>query len=395
MEACSEAGLGPMSETLATPDASPWNRRMYEGAPGASQRSSYEVDRDRIVHSETFRQMQHKTQVQGLVGRPTGPSFRTRLNHVIEVAQIGRSIAVEVGADQPLVEAISLAHDLGHPPFGHAGERALRDALVAAGEADWNANVHSLDVVDRVEPAFMDFPGLNLTWAVREGIARHSTPFDRPVSFGEFAETPQAGLESQVVDAADVLAYLSHDLDDALSDGFVSIEDLGGISPILDDVLPAATGSWSSRRFAWPNDERDNLVQRFIVAHLIGLSVRDLAETSLSLATANAIGTPEDVRSTTDRTVAQSGDFQDLTRAILSLLTERYYRSEEVRRTDAVAERTIRALFEWFVASERSIPARFRDSKPAVAAATYIASLDDHAAWALALELGLSKPSSS
>lgn len=372
-----------------TPDAHPWNARMHDAARRSDdQRSSFEVDRDRIIHSATFRELQYKTQVQGLLSPDPSATFRTRLNHVIEVAQIARGVARLVDADEALAEAIALAHDLGHPPFGHAGEKALRGALRRHGREGWNANVHSLEVVDRVEAAFMHFRGLDLTYAVREGIARHSTPFDEPVSFGEFVGTPNGGIECQVVDVADVFAYLSHDLDDALAGGYIALGDLGNL-PEMVDIVGYADSSWESGPRVWPDDERGTLIRKRVIAILIyrlinGTAVQtaDLVERAGASATA--------VRASVERVVKPKPEHERLVRGLLGLLTERYYRSSRVSETDEAAMQIVDGLFEKLMVTPDLIPERFRSEDEVVSAATYVASLNDLSADALARQLGLS-----
>jgi dGTPase len=366
-----------VTRRATTPDEPPWNVREYPSRRSGGERSSFEVDRDRVIHAQSFRQLQRKTQVQGLVRAPRGPGFRTRLNHVIEVGQIGRGIAIELAGDQALVEAIALAHDLGHPPFGHAGERALQNALNVAGETEWNANVHSLTVVEQIELASSEFPGLNLTWATREGIARHSTPFDRPVSEGRFAETPSSGVEAQIVDAADVFAYLSHDLDDALADGFVSLDEVASVSPVLKALTDSAERDWTARRYEWPDHERQRLVSRLVVARLIGSLIRDVAEASRERLSGFEGDLAREVRAIPDRVVVQSDEYKAVAQDLLRLLTARYYRSDAVRQSDANAETLITSLFEWYAHRPEEIPERFRIGSEAVSAAAWIASLND------------------
>lgn len=358
-------------------------------------RTPYEVDRDRIIHSETFRELQHKTQVQSLLYAPRGATFRTRLNHVIEVAQLARGLAREVGANEPLSEAIALAHDLGHPPFGHAGERALREALAEHGLPDWNANVHSLTVVDEIECAFIGFRGLDLTWATREGIARHSTPFDEPVSFGEFAETPNGGLECQIVDAADVLAYLSHDLDDAVEARYITLEELAAVSDLLGELVSLAQRQWQEAgESSWPGDVRELVIRKAVVARLIGRSIRDLSESTVSRLTDLGLQTAAEVREAETRAVVQSDRYESMTRSLLGLLTDRYYRSPAVQEADLGAERLLRALFEALLNAPSRIPECFRTEDVAVTVGTYVASLNDRTATALAEELGVAQTSS-
>ncbi len=380
-----------------TRDAPPWNRRNHGQTTSAERRSSYEVDRDRIIHCETFRELQHKTQVQSLIESPGNATFRTRLNHVLEVAQLARGVARTIGAGEALCEAIALAHDLGHPPFGHAGERALRLALAEHGFGGWNANVHSLDVVDNVEATFIRFRGLDLTWATREGIARHSTPFDEPISFGEFAEAPQGGLECQMVDAADVLAYLSHDLDDALADGYLTLEEVVETSPILAKIVDEVNSSWDRYGLTiWPEAGRGLLVRRALIARLIRACVVDLeSETQVAISRLG-IETPESVRAKPSRVVTQSPEYARLTQSLLNLLLSRYYRSQNVRNADERAEHLLRGLFEALVTNPTLLPPRFRrpESELALSVAAYLASLNDRSALQLAMRLGVADESS-
>lgn len=370
----------------------PWADRRHPTKPARGNRTEFDVDRDRITHSETFRELQYKTQVQSLLHAPLEAPFRTRLNHVLEVAQLARALARELGGNEALAEAIALAHDLGHPPFGHAGERALRDALAAYGAGSWNANVHSLAVVDDVECAFAGFRGLNLTWATREGIARHSTPFDEPVTFGEFVSTPNGGLECQLVDAADVLAYLSHDLDDAMVGGYIKMEEVVEISPFLASLAAKANLAWNEAPAVWPASEREVVKRRTIIARLIGASIVDLTAATAANAAQLGIASPEDVRAATERLVVYSFDFEPTTKAILALLVKHYYRSEAVADADAEAGRILRDLFEILMARIDLVPSRFlSENQEAIGVATYLASLNDRTAAALAHRLGIAQ----
>src|SRR5438874_6685152 len=183
-------------------------------------RTLYQRDRDRIVHSTAFRRLMYKTQV--LVTH-TNDHHRTRLTHTLEVAQISRTIARQLGLNEDLTEAIALAHDLGHPPFGHAGEEALDECMKAHG--GFEHNQHGLRIVEQLEHRYADFPGLNLSWEVLESMAYHSKRPDAP-EVKEFLRPGRPFLEAQVVDAADSLAYNTHDIDDALSTGLITIEEL-------------------------------------------------------------------------------------------------------------------------------------------------------------------------
>jgi dGTPase len=201
-------------------------------------RTAHQRDRDRVIHSEAFRRLQHKTQVYVV---HEGDFYRTRITHTIEVAQIARTIASQLGANVDLAEAIALMHDLGHPPYGHAGEREL-DALARGhGLGGFDHNLQCLRIVEELEQRYRDFRGLNLTWEAREGIAKHATPFDTPEAPGEFQGTPQPGVEAQIASIADVLAYVGHDLEDALFCGFLSLQDVAGFGiPLVSRSLDEA-----------------------------------------------------------------------------------------------------------------------------------------------------------
>ncbi len=377
-----------MTRLAATPDGPPWHLRRHGGKPSTRTRTSFEVDCDRIVHSESFRDLQHKTQVQGLAESPAA-AFRTRLNHVIEVTQLAAGIASDLEVNEALARAIALAHDLGHPPFGHAGERALDHALRNHGEAEWNANTHSLAVVDEIECAFIDFRGLNLTWATREGVARHSTRFDVPVDHHWFGATPNAGIESQIVDLADTLAYLSHDLDDAIRDGFVSLDEFAGAHDQTEALVAEATNRWSSALSPWPPAEEHRLVRRFIVAKLIGHAIADIVSATRERAGELHVERPASVREAEKRTVVQSPDFEAMTQAILDLLVARYYRSDQVADSDARAEEIMLGLFDWYLARPDLIPKRFHVKNEVVTVANFLASLNDVTTEERAIEAGV------
>src|SRR5256885_1076098 len=199
------------------------SRGRQHPEPPHSFRTLYQRDRDRIVHSTAFRRLMHKTQV--LVTQ-TNDHHRTRLTHTLEVAQIARTIARQLGLNEDLTEAIALSHDLGHPAFGHAGEEALDECM--AGHGGFEHNRHGLRIVDVLEYRYADFPGLNLSWEVLEALAQHSKRREDP-EVQEFLAAGGPLLEAQVVDAADSLAYDTHDLDDALSVGLITPDLLAGV----------------------------------------------------------------------------------------------------------------------------------------------------------------------
>src|SRR3954454_2775635 len=204
---------------LRTPESAPYtDRRHAPPRPSDDPRPAFAHDRDRIVHADAFRRLQHKTQVMVV---SEGDFFRTRLTHTLETAQIGRAVATLLGLSEPLTEAICLGHDLGHTPFGHTGETALNTLL--ANQGGWDSNFHSLVVVEEIEVNYADYPGLDLTWACREGIARHQTPFDLPVTDGEYVRSAQPSLEAQVCNLADVIAYATHDVQDAIESRMLAL----------------------------------------------------------------------------------------------------------------------------------------------------------------------------
>ncbi|HWB22763.1 MAG TPA: HD domain-containing protein [Gaiellaceae bacterium] len=381
--------MGLQLNTARTPDNGPWSSRLHpQSSRPNSGRSSYEVDRDRIIHSATFRELQYKTQVQGLLGRSHGSVYRTRLNHVLEVAQIARGVGRLIGADEALCEVIALAHDLGHPPFGHAGERALSDALRDHGHPGWNANTHSLEVVDSLEAAFIDFRGLNLTWATREGIARHATPFDEPVAFGEFAATPMGGIECQIVDVADVFAYLSHDLDDALAGEYVSMDQLREL-PTISELIDDSETKWFESSRVWPDAERPTLVRRRVVSMLIYRFIQDTASYSLNELQRRGLASAVLVREDAERAVVPKPEHQALVSDLLDLLTTLYYRSTSVAETDQLARQLVTQLLDALIANPALVPPRFRRDDAITDAANYLAALNDLSASQLASDLGI------
>ncbi len=195
--------------------------RIYEEPPH-DIRTCYQRDRDRIVHCEAFRKLEYKTQVFVIF---EGDYYRTRLTHTVEVAQIARTIGRALQLNEDLIEAVALAHDLGHPPFGHAGEGALNEIMLAANVPGFNHNVRSFEIVTRYEKRYPNFDGLNLTEEVLVGILKHRTVYDRPGIIGEYVDKGQT-LEALAVDIADSLAYLSHDIDDGITSGYISEDDL-------------------------------------------------------------------------------------------------------------------------------------------------------------------------
>ena len=347
------------------------SRGRRHAEPEHQLRSRFQRDRDRIVHSTAFRRMEYKTQV---FVNHEGDHYRTRLTHTMEVAQISRSIARALALNEDLVEALALAHDIGHTPFGHTGEKVLDRLLREHGDpAGFEHNAQGLRVADRLERRYPDFEGLNLSYEVREGFVLHRTAHDRPAPLpagaaGEFGHAPS--LEVQAVSAADEIAYNSHDLDDGLDSRLVEPRDLADLE------LWAAAGRRVDPRV-------DGQLRRAaMVRELINLQVQDLVAASAARIEALGLDSLAAVRAAREPVVACSQALAPAKGALQERLMERLYRHYRVLRTSAKAERFLEAIFEEFVADggDKMPPAvRERaagDGLPR-AAADYLAGMTD------------------
>jgi dGTPase len=367
-------------------------RATYASDPQASRgrlhpepqdplRSPFQRDRDRVIHSNAFRRLKHKTQV---FVHHEGDHFRTRLTHSLEVAQIARSIARPLGLDEDLAEALALAHDLGHPPFGHAGERALDHALGPFGGFDHNAQ--SVRVVTALERRYPAFDGLNLTWETLEGLVKHNGPLAadawRILSLHAGAPLPPdldanlfAGLEAQVASISDDIAYDCHDLEDGLRAGLVCVgglDDVAATAPILSELRAAYPALDAGRKI-------HELVRRLItvmIHDVLGETARRLGD----LGAANA----DDVRRAGRALVGFSDEFAGPEAALKRFLQDQVYRSDNLMRTVRVAERLVAELFEAFTADPGLMPedwgsgvGRSGDRATARRVADYIAGMTD------------------
>jgi dGTPase len=306
-------------------------------------RAIFQRDRERIVHCSAFRRLMGKTQV--LVGT-INDHHRTRLTHTLEVAQISRTIARRLRLNEDLTEAIALSHDLGHPPFGHAGEATLDECIRDQGGFDHN--LYGLRRVDELEERYPDFPGLNLSWEVREAFVQHSR---RPVppEWREFREVGGALLEAQVVDAADSVAYDTHDSDDALDIGLISLHDLERV-----EMWRRVAGQV---RKMYPHLGGDPL-RRAIIRELIAWQVNDLlAETERRLREGHIQGL-EDVRRSTSPLVGFGPELCGLKTELEGYLREVVYRHDQVLRMAHKGQTILRALFAWFAARPELLPQR-------------------------------------
>jgi dGTPase len=327
----------------------------HEGSRGP--RSAFQRDRDRIIHSIAFRRLAGKTQV---FIAPDGDHFRVRLTHSLEVAQIGRVIARSLGLDEDLAEALCLAHDLGHPPFGHSGEKALDAALTTRGGFDHNE--HTLRVLMRLDSPYVGHPGLNLSWETLEGLAKHNGPVVEPGwALAELdAEYPLdlarwPSLEAQVAALADDIAYDNHDIDDGLRSGFLQLDELLALDFVAEN--------WRAVERRFPGAPRETLL-RELVRDQIGLMVNDvLATTRANLA---GIGSPEDVRSAERPLAAFSDEMAAHERALKTFLYRRLYYHDEQLATAERAREVIARLFAAYDQKPDLLPERWLAGLPAV-----------------------------
>jgi len=359
----------------AASDANSRGRRHDEAPP--AYRTGYQRDRDRVIHSAAFRRLEYKTQV--FVNHESD-LFRTRLTHSIEVAQIARSIARALQLNEDLCEAIALAHDLGHTPFGHAGQDALNDCMREHG--GFEHNLQSLRVVDELEEKYAAFNGLNLSYETREGILKHCSKAKAKQlgAIGErFLEGQQPALEAQLTDLADAIAYNSHDVDDGLRAGMFDLQALGSVDLLADvlDGIRKKHGDLSERR-----------IQHEVVRQMINLQVTDLIEVSLEAISQSAVEDIEAVRQQPQRLIHFSDAMQERHLQLKRFLHQNMYRHYRVRRMSAKAEHIVSRLFAVFMDDVRMLPSehagRARDfeqrngtSGRARAVADYIAGMTD------------------
>ena len=351
----------------AVNDSTSRGRIVAEPRPKA--RSEFQRDRDRIVHSTAFRRLEYKTQV---FVNHEGDLFRTRLTHSIEVAQIARSIARALHLNDDLTEAIALAHDLGHTPFGHAGQDALNECMQAHG--GFEHNLQSLRIVDRLEERYGAFDGLNLMFETREGILKHCSPV-RARELGElgrrFLEGRRPSLEAQVCNIADEIAYNNHDVDDGLRSGLLTLEQLEGVS------LFARHAAEADAEFPlMPGRRRvHETIRRMIDAQVTDL----LAESAQRIAVA-APATLADVHAAPPL-IAFTATMQAENRALKAFLRDHLYLHYQVLRMTAKARRIISDLFSAFVADPRLLPPQYQEMAAAEsiarATADYIAGMTD------------------
>jgi len=322
-------------------------RRYAEPAP--AYRSEYQRDRDRIVHSTAFRRLVYKTQV---FVNHEGDLYRTRLTHSLEVAQIARTIARALKLNEVLSEAICLAHDLGHTPFGHAGQDALNECMMDFG--GFEHNLQSLRVVDELEEHYADFDGLNLSFECREGILKHCS-YNNAIQLGEIGERfinrQQPGLEAQLANFADEIAYNNHDVEDGIRAGLITVDELLAV-PLFREYhseVQARYPTLAGRRQVYE-----------IIRRMINLLVTDLIDSSAARLGASGVRTIAEVRSCPRPLIGFSDRTRELNHALKTFLREHVYKHYKVRRMTAKARRVIVSLFDAFFNDPTLMPDEHR-----------------------------------
>jgi dGTPase len=372
--------LAPPRASYAEDPARSRGRRHPE--PESATRTAFARDRDRVIHCSAFRRLKEKTQV--FVAHE-GDHFRTRLTHSLEVAQIARSIAKALGLDDDLAEGVALAHDLGHPPFAHAGEDQLQDCMTPYGGFDHN--VQTFRVLVRLERRYPAFDGLNLCWETLEGVVKHNGPCVGQMDEPAFAPILQfdhdfplgletfASAEAQVAALSDDIAYNNHDVDDGLQAGLFTLEDLLDV-PLIGPVVRSVQADWPGLE---PRLTRLEAVRR-----MIGVMIGDVVAETRRRVQAERVETAGDVRALDRQLVAFSPEmFEDLNR-LRKFLHERMYRHHRVNRTRSAARRILRDLFGLYMAESDVLPPAWfgrtqgvDEAKRARVVCDYIAGMTD------------------
>lgn len=359
----------------AADDTRSRGRIQSEEAP--RYRNEFQRDRDRVIHSAAFRRLEYKTQV---FVNHEGDMFRTRLTHSLEVAQIARSVSRVLRLNEDLTEAIALAHDLGHTPFGHAGQDALNECMRPYG--GFEHNLQSLRVVDQLEQRYAAFVGLNLSYETREGILKHCSRANAR-KLGElgkrFLDRHHPSLEAQVTDLADAIAYNNHDVDDSLRAGLVDVEALREVELFSDE--------YDVVRKEWPDISSRRVIHE-VVRRMINTQITDLIETTHGLLEESAPGSIDDVRKSPHMLVAFSPSMGEKNAKLKQFLHRHVYKHERVARNTVDASRIITELFHAFVKDPELLPDHERaqtmamedadrDTARARRVADYIAGMTD------------------
>ncbi len=333
--------------------------------PESESRTAFQRDRDRIIHTTAFRRLEYKTQVFVFY---EGDHYRTRLTHTLEVAQLGRSIARGLGGNEDLTEAICLAHDLGHPPFGHAGEDALNALMKDRG--GFNHNTQSYRIVTELEERYPGFRGLNLTYETREGMIKHETEYDKSDA-ADFEPEMQASLEAQISNVADEIAYNAHDLEDGLRAALFRPSDLDQLEIWLQ----------LQEQIQWDGKQFDELVRREIIRELIGMMVTDVVSTSAANLEQAGVDSPEILQRQPANLVHYSGGLDKKLRSLKDFLYDRMYRHYRLMRMQTKAERFVHEIFEAYLDEPRMLPTKIQErlevASPHRVIADYVAGMTD------------------
>lgn len=328
------------------------HRGRVHDEPDDPVRDAFDLDRHRVLTCAAFRRLEYKTQAFVTL---VDDHFRTRLTHTLEVAGIARTLAAALRVHVVLAEVISLAHDLGHPPFGHAGEVALRDLM--ADHGGFEHNLHSLRVVDYLEHPYPQFRGLNLTYETREGLVKHCTRYDKPDAarsdpalWDLFETGPLPGIEGQIANVADRLAYDCHDLEDAIAAGLIDEQELARVD-LWNDAAQAVRERFAGR--ALP------AVRRPVLDRLLNMLIEDVVAESNRRIAARSPALIDDVRNADDALVSLSEDANRRLNELESFLVRRVYRHHLLVRMDAKARRFIERLFAAYVENPAMLPERF------------------------------------
>ncbi|MBI9048267.1 MAG: deoxyguanosinetriphosphate triphosphohydrolase [Anaerolineaceae bacterium] len=306
----------------------------------SAQRTAFQRDRDRIIHTTAFRRLEYKTQV---FINHEGDYYRTRLTHTIEVAQIGRSIARGLGANEDLTETICLSHDLGHPPFGHSGERVLNQLMLDYG--GFEHNKHTYRIVTDLEKRYPEFSGLNLSWETLEGIVKHESEYDSSDA-KDFNPDLRGHLEAQICNIADELAYTAHDLDDGLRSGMIHTGMLEGIE--LWEII--------SNPFRWSGTQIDELSRHQINRELIGYLVSDVIQATEKKILESKIKSVDELQRLSYNVLCFSDELQQRLRVLKDFLYKNLYRHYRVQRMAVKADRILTDMFKAYQSESTILP---------------------------------------
>ncbi len=309
----------------------------------SARRTAYQKDRDRVIHTTAFRRLEYKTQV---FVNTEGDHYRTRLTHTLEVAQVARAVSRSLGLNEDLAETIALAHDLGHPPFGHAGEKALND--LAADFGGFDHNKQTLRIVTKLERRYADFPGLNLTWETLEGIMKHETEYDLPDA--QWEPDKEAGLEAQVVNIADELAYNAHDLDDGLRSGHLSpqqITEVPVIGRLMEQLGLDPLGFSDGDRY-------------LLVRELLGLMIEDASENTAREIGAAGVKSVADVRRAGRKLVGNSPELAPQLKELKAFLYENFYYHHRLIRMTMKANHILERIYLAYQETPSMLPPSVR-----------------------------------